>query len=138
MRLLVEDDLPWLHYLFGKRYPRRYDQDTTERWFKQAVITNPLNFYAARTDDAFLVALVAVLPWIPSEPEVNVVGVCAEEDSAWQVVRLLRASIDWSIKRNAARWRISTDTGYDLSSMALRVGARQIRPRYEIDLRKPL
>jgi hypothetical protein len=133
--LLVEDDLPWLHYLFGKRYPKHYDRATTERWFRSFVVKDPLNMFAARTDDAFLVALTAVLPWIPGEPEVNVVGLCAEEDCGWQVVRLLRASIDWARKRNAARWRINTDTDYDVGALALRVGAHEISPRFEIDLR---
>lgn len=135
MRLLVEDDLPWLHYLFGKRYPSHYDQATTERWFRIVVVKDALNTYAARTDDAFLVALTAVLPWIPGEPEVNVVGICAEENCSWQVVKLLRSSIDWARKRNAARWRINTDTAYDVGALALRVGAREISPRFEIDLR---
>lgn len=92
--------------------------------------------FAARTDDAFLVALVAVLPWLPGDPEVNVVGVCAEEDCTWQIVALLRESIEWARKRNAAKWRINTETEYDLSSLALRVGAREIKPRFELNLRE--
>lgn len=135
MRLLDVDDLPWLHDLFGRRYPLIYDARTTERWFRAFVIRDALNMFAARTDDAFLVAMANVLPWLPGEPEVNVVGICAEEDCAWQVIALLRASIDWAQKRNAARWRINTDTGYDVAPLALRVGARQINPRFEIDLR---
>ena len=135
VRLLDLDDLPWLHDLFGRRYPKKYDAATTERWFRAVVTKDALNMYAARTDDAFLVALVAMLPWLPGEPEVNVIGICAEEDSPWQVIALLHSSIDWARKRNAARCRINTDTDYDVAPMALRVGAREIRPRYEIDLR---
>lgn len=135
VRLLDVDDLPWLHYLFGKRYPKHYDQATTERWFRAIVVKDPLHTYAARTDDSFLVAITSVHPWIPSEPEVNVVGICAEEDCTWQVVKLLRSSIDWARKRNAARWRINTDTGYDVGALAFRVGAREVHPRFEIDLR---
>lgn len=135
MRLLDIDDLPWLHDLFGRRYPKHYDRSTTERWFRNIVIKDPLNTLAVRTDDAFLVAITTVLPWIPGEPEVNVVGICAEEDCSWQVVRLLRLSVDWARKRKAARWRINTDTGYDVGALAFRVGAREVQPRFEIDLR---
>lgn len=135
VRLLDIEDLPWLHDLFGRRYPKRYDALTTERWFRAFVVRDPLNMFAARTDDAFLVALTTILPWLPSEPEVNIVGICAEEHCPWQVVKLLRASIEWARLHNAARWRINTDTGYGVSSLALRVGALKIEPRFEIELR---
>jgi hypothetical protein len=134
--LLVEADLPWLHYLFAKRYGERYDADTTARWFKLVVIPEALNFYAARTEDAFIGALTTVLPWLPGEPEVNVIAICADDDAGWQVITLLRASIAWARKRNAARWRICSDTEYDLRPLALRVGAREITSRFEIDLRR--
>jgi hypothetical protein len=136
VRLLIEDDLPWLHALFKKRYPPpRYDALTTERWFRGFAVKDALNLLAVRTDDAFLVAMIVVLPWLPSEPECNVVCICADDDAGWQVIKLLRTSIEWARLRNAARWRLNSDTEYDISPLALRVGAREISPRFELDLR---
>ena len=135
MRLLVESDLGWLHYLFAKRYPG-YDAATTERWFRSVVVKDAMNLYAARTDGAFLVAMNVVLPWTPGEPEVNVVSICADDSAGWQVIRLLRSSIEWARKRNAAKWRLTSDTMFDVWPLADRVGAKQVRPRYEINLRE--
>lgn len=137
MRLLVEDDLPWLHELFRQRYPK-HDALTTERWFRAIASRDAQNLLAIRTGEAFLVAMQTVLPWIPGEPEVNVVAVCADEEghnTPWQVILLLRKSIEWARLRKAARWRLTSDTAYDVGPLALRVGAREIKPRYELDLR---
>lgn len=134
VRLLTEDDLPWLHSLFKKRYPK-HDALTTERWFRAAVCRDAMNMLAVRTDGAILVAMNTVLPWIPSEPEVNIVCICADDNAGWQVIILLRKSIEWARLRNAAKWRLTSDTSYDVWPLALRVGATSIRPRYEIDLR---
>lgn len=133
MRLLLESDLPWLHSIFRRRYPN-HDAHTTERWFLSFALKDA-NMFAARTDDAFLVAMMVVLPWLPGDPEVNVVCICADDDAGWQVIKLLRSSIEWSRKRNAARWRLNSDTGYDVRPMAMRVGAHEVNPRFEIDLR---
>jgi hypothetical protein len=136
VRLLVEDDLPWLHNLFSKRYPDRYDAATTERWFRSVVVKDAMHMYAARTNDAFVVAMMVTMPWLPGHPEVNVVGICADDGAGWQVIKLLRGSIDWARKRNAAVWRLSSDTMYDVWALAERVGAHHVRPRYEINLRE--
>ena len=77
-----------------------------------------------------------VLPWTPSEPEVNIVCICADDNAGWQVIKLLRASIAWARLRNAAKWRLTSDTSYDVWPLAERVGANYIRPRYEINLRE--
>lgn len=134
MRLLDVDDLPWLHSVFRKRYPN-HDAATTERWFRAVVVREVLNIFAARTDDALVVALATVTPWLPGEPEVNIVCICADDDAGWQVINLLRASIEWARKRNAVCWRITSDTDYDVSPLAMRVGAREVHQRFELDLR---
>ena len=134
VRLLTERDLPWLHRLFKKRYPN-HDALTTERWFLNVCCRDALNLLAIRTDDAILVAMNTVLPWIPEEPEVNIVCIAADDDAGFQIVTLLRKSIEWARLRKAARWRLTSDMPYDVWPLAKRVGAREIRPRYEIDLR---
>jgi hypothetical protein len=136
VRLLVEDDLPWLHSLFTKRYPERYDAATTERWFRNVVVKDAMHMYAARTDAAFIVAMQVIMPWLPGDPEVNVVAICADDGAGWQVVKLLRDSIDWARKRNATIWRFASDTEYNVWPLAERVGARRVCPRYEINLRE--
>ena len=136
MRLLTEDDLPWLHPLFAKRYPG-HDAYTTERWFRAVVCKDAMNMFAVRTDGAFLVAMHTILPWMPKDGEVNIVCICADDHAGWQVIALLRKSIEWARHRNAAKWRLTSDTSYDIWPLALRVGATSLRPRYEIDFRSP-
>lgn len=135
MRLLELKDLPWIHYLFHKRYPSSYCYPTAERWYREMVMTNPFTFYAVRTDDAFLIATWVIYAWIPGDPEAHVAVICADENAQFQAITLLRASIAWAKTRHAAKWKVASDTDYDLSALAKRVGATELTARFELDLR---
>ena len=54
----------------------------------------------------------------------------------WDSVRLVRASIEWAVKRQCAYWRLNSDTDYDLGPIAERMGANIRTPRYSMRLRK--
>lgn len=129
-RLMGEADLDWLTYLCKKRYSHAYDSDSTAAWFTNIVLKSPLMFYAIRSQDAFCISMLSITPWIPNSIECNVVFICADDDCMWQALRLLRCSIDWARRRKCTLWRISSDTDYDLRLLALRVGARELSPRY--------
>ena len=124
-----------MHRLALKRYPKSYDIETAERWIRSIVLTNILTYQAIRTDRAYCISMVNILPWTPGDPEVNVVVLCAEPEAGMDAIRLCRASIEWSHKRNAKRWYIQSETDYDLKPIAFRVGARSVRERYYFDLR---
>ena len=88
VRPIFVTDLPWVHGLFKKRYPAAYDWHTTYIWFCHTVLNNPLSIYAARTRDAFILASIITMPWLPQNNECNVVTICADDDAGWQVVKL--------------------------------------------------
>jgi hypothetical protein len=84
--------------------------------------------------NAFSISMLSVVPWLPSEFECNVVAICAEDGCMWEGVKCLRDSIEWARKRKARRWRIVSETGYDLEQIAKRLGAKEIMPRWEMML----
>ena len=127
---MTEADVPWLDYLCKKRYSREYDPEGTTAWFINRVLTAPIMFYAARTQDAFCITMLSTVPWIPMAIEANVVFLCADDDCMWQAMRLLRCSIVWSRRRKCTLWRLSSDTDYNFRPIARRLGATALEPRY--------
>lgn len=129
-----EDDLPWLGYICRKRYSHRYDQEGTEGWFRNIVLKAPLLFYPSRTDNAFTITMLSCVPWLPAEWAADVVFTCADDGAMWEVLSLLRKSIEWARRRRATLWRISSDTDYDIAPLARRVGTHTIGPRHILRL----
>jgi hypothetical protein len=130
---MSHDDLPWLRRIFALRYAN-YDAEHTEAWFSTAVLQNPLAYYAVRTDDAFLIALLRPLPWLPNDFEAHIIVVCADIGKIWQVMPLLRASIDWARHRKAVAWHFQSDTMFDVAPLVRRLGAASLEPRFIIRL----
>jgi hypothetical protein len=129
-----EEDIPWLVFLCVKKYEKRFDRESTEGWYKNIVLKSPLLFLAARTDNAFCISMLSCMPWTPTEFEVNVIMLCADDGAMWETLPLLRYSIAWSRQRKCKIWRLCSDTVFDLKPLANRVGAREISPRYMLDL----
>lgn len=94
----------------------------------------PLAFWPVRTDDAFLIAMISSVPWLPAEWECNIPMVCADDGAAWQAMALLRESVEWAKRRRCATWRVVSETDFDLGPMAVRLGATEISPRYVLRL----
>ena len=132
IRLLTEHDIPWLNYLCKKRYSNRYDSSTTENWFRNIVLKSPMTFYATRSDGAFQISMLSVMPWLPADAEANVIFVCADDNKMWEAMRLLRDSLEWARKRKCALWRLSSDTDFDFPGVAKRLGCTEVSPRYVI------
>jgi hypothetical protein len=131
---MTESDVSWLHMLFAKRYASQYDATTSENWFKNYVLKSPILFYPARTQNAFCISLLSLVPWAPNQIECNVVAVCADDGAMWETARLLRASIDWARRRKALTWRICSETDHNLAALAKRVGATEVWPRFVLRL----
>jgi hypothetical protein len=127
---MTEDDLDWLTYLCRKRYAHSYEPETTRAWFSNIVLKSPMMFYAIRSQDAFVITMLSIVPWLPNDIDANVIFICADDDAMWQAFKLLRRSIEWSKRRRATLWRLSSDTDYDLRAIAKRLGATEITPRF--------
>ena len=134
IRLMHEGDLPWLAWLCRKKYSHHYDQEGTEGWFRNIALKAPLLFLPIRTDNAFTITMLSCLPWLPSEWCADVVFTCADDGAMWEVVGLLRRSVEWSRRRRASVWRIMSDTDYDIAPLAHRMGAKAIMPRFVLRL----
>jgi len=131
---MLEQDIPWALDLGRRRYGERFDVIATEGWFRNLVLKGPMVFLPIRTADAFLVAMVTVLPWFPADWECNVILICAEEGALWQACALARVSIDWARKRRCVEWRISSETEFSVQPIARRVGAEELTSRYRKSL----
>jgi len=132
--LLTENDLPWLIFLCKKKYGNDYDEATCEGWFRNIVLKGPLMFRPARTANAFAISMISTLPWRPAEFECSIVFVCADDGHMWEAFKLMRDSIAWARKRRCVRWRLTSETDVDLHQMAIRLGAKQISPRFTLEL----
>jgi hypothetical protein len=129
-RLLVESDLPWMIELAQRRFPA-FNPVAARSWFVNEVLTND-RYFAMRTEDAFLIAVLSSMPWT-SRTEAIVLILITADDKPWQVVRLLRESINWARQRKAAHWHFWMDDA-DAGALARRVGARENTSRYRMDL----
>ena len=134
-RLLTEDDIPWLFDMSTRRYPR-YDRIATELWFRNLVLKTPLLYLPQRTENAFSVSMLAYTPWFPNDWECHVVFICAETHAEWEAMRLMRASVAWARSRKCTIWRVSSDTDSDLTMFARRLGAKEVSPRFTINLKE--
>lgn len=134
-RLVVEGDIPWMAALAERRYPRNYDIEAAEMWMRNIVLRQPMVFYPIRTDHAFMVTMVSLLPWTPGEPEAMVCLLCSEEGHIWDGVKLARASLEWALRRNCARWGFNSDTEFDIGPIVKRMGLVERCPRYVVNLR---
>lgn len=128
-------DLPWLHDLCRRRYAEDYDDDHTQEWFLNIVLRNPLMFYAVRSENAFTVAYINTFPWLPGAMECNITFICADDGKGWEALMLLRQTVAWAKKRNCKWWNLASDTDTDLGPIARRIGAREVWPRYRMELR---
>ena len=135
VRPLTQEDLPWLRYICRKRYSDTYDAYTTERWFVERVLKEPLQWYAVRTSDAFLLAIITSQAWRPRDWYVDPVFICADDGAMWQAMALLRASQRWGEMRGCRYWRLCGDTDFDLTPMGLRLGAKLVFPRIVKELK---
>ena len=128
--LLTENDIPWLWDICKRRYDSRYDPISTELWFRNRVLKEPLLFLPQRMPNSFCISALAVLPWLPSDFNCNVAFICAEEGHGWEAMKLLRASREWARMRKCKTWALASDTPVDLKQLAWRLEATEIHPRY--------
>jgi hypothetical protein len=120
--------------LCHKRYSSRFDAQSTEAWFRNIVLKNPLLFYPTRTDNAFAISMLSCSPWFPTEFDCHVLMACADDGAMWELLKVLRASVEWARKRKVTWWRITSETNIDLWPLARRCGAHLQSPRSELRL----
>jgi len=133
VRRCTDDDVPWAMSLFKRRYPNRYDFETTESWVRNVVLRNPGLSLAVRTANAFLAAILIARPWLPADWECHVVAVYADFGHTWETVPLLKYSISWAKERKASSWRFQSDTGQRIGPLMKRIGAVE-ESHYKLEL----
>jgi hypothetical protein len=117
-----------------RRYPKHYDIDCAATWVVNAVLKNPIQYYATRSANAFQVTNLTTTPWTPKTFKADIVAVCADHGKMWELLPLFRDSIRWARERDAFAWRFQTDTQYDLAPIMKRLGIEQLTPRYVLEL----
>jgi hypothetical protein len=138
LRRLEERDRPWLVDLCKRRYPPYYDAVTADHWLRHVVLTNPIQYYATRTANAFQITNLTTTAWAPTIFKADIVFICCDHDKMWEAIPLLRDSIQWAKDRYAVAWRFETETDYDLAPIMKRLGVGTRTPRYILDLRANL
>jgi hypothetical protein len=134
VRLLTEDDLPWLIHLGQRRYSTAFDAFSTEMWFRNNVLKSPLIFFPARTDHAFTICMIVTDAWLPGQRICNSLLLNSEEGAVWEEITLMRAAVEWARKRQCAEYRIWSDTEVDLTPVAVRVGGQPTAVRLTVKL----
>jgi hypothetical protein len=120
--------------LCKRRYDSRYSPETADVWLTNVVLKNPIQYYATRSADAFQITNLTTTPWTPATFKADIVFVAADHGRMWQILPLLRDSINWARDRRAAVWRFETETDFDLAPIMRRLGATDITPRYHLEL----
>ena len=129
-RLFTEQDIFWVVWLGRKRYPKDYDPMGAEGWLRNTVLKQPLMFLPMRTQNAFAVSMISVKPWTPSVNECHLAAICCDDGAMYEGVKLCRWSIEWAKLRKCSLWSMSSDTEYDFTMLAKRIGATEIGPRF--------
>jgi hypothetical protein len=134
IRLLVPSDFPFMWELAQRRLPDRvFASEAAQEWFLQQVLIRQDLYLPIRTSDAFLIAMLSLVPWNLSSRECLVLFLVTDEHAIWQGLSLLRGSIKWAKMSGAAHWHIWHDHS-DAGILARRVGAKLNTPRYRLDL----
>lgn len=133
VRFIGPADVQWFMDLGLRRYPRDWSPIGTEAWLRQRVLPNPASHLAIRSDHAAVVVTITYQPWTPNKFEAIVSTTMAEPGAVWELMPLLRASIEWAKRRRCVSWRIASETEYELGPLARRVGATDGKPYYMIE-----
>jgi hypothetical protein len=116
--------------LAKQRYSNRTDWAAAEMWFRNIVLKGPMVFLPLRTDHAFLVGMITVVPWRPAEWEAIMMWLCSEDGFMWEALALLREGAAWAKRRKCVEFRISSETTFDIAPLAKRIGAKELRPQW--------
>jgi hypothetical protein len=117
-----------------RRYDPRYDFIGAEMWFRNIVLKQPMVFLPIRSQDAFAIGMLSTVPWRPQEVECNVAMVCADFGALWQAVTLMRVTLAWARQRKCIKWRVTSETDFDLGPIAHKLGAEKEPYRYVVKL----
>lgn len=120
--------------LAKRRYDEAYDFIGAEMWFRNIVLKSPMVYLPIRSQDAFAIGMLSTVPWRPQEVECNVVMVCADFGALWQAVTLMRATLEWAKRRKCIKWRVTSETDFDLGPIAIKLGAEKEPSRYVVRL----
>lgn len=125
LRRATASDIPFLLAIAQKAYPEGFDVAASKAWLEK-VITLP-NALVLRRERSGLVASLTTNFWQPSVLRCAVVFLAGDDPSPWELMSLVRASIEWGKQSGAKTWRLLNErNGVDISAIAARVGARPL------------
>jgi hypothetical protein len=133
---MTPEDVQWISELFEGRYGPRYNWPATQLWYLNIVLKAPMQFFPIRTDNALCITSIGLEPWHPQELEAFINTLVSRPNATWEVLELLRESVDWAKKRGCTRWRFQSDTGNDIAPLMKRLGAKEIDPRFAIEFKE--
>lgn len=131
IRRVGMDDVPWLLSLAYKRYGA-FDPGWVLLRLAEAM-SRKHDWLVARSARAFVIANLFLPPWRECQPECNIVVLCAEPGAVWDAVRVARYSVEWAKEKGCLHWWLGSETSYDISPIAKRIGASQAMPRFRMD-----
>ena len=131
LREATADDVPWIMSLGYSRYGP-YDPGPVLSHIIHLIRSDHALFI--RNDRAFAIGTLFVPPWRLTPPECNVLMLCSEPGAVWDAVRCLRRVVSWAKDKGCIKCWFGSETEYDISAVAKRVGGVQEQPRFRIDL----
>lgn len=132
VRVITPSDVDWFIDLGLRRYPVDWSPIGTELWLRN-IIASPATCLALRSDNAAIVVTVTSNRWTPNKFEALAQTVMAEEGCMWELFPLLRAAQDWAARKRCGKFKMATETAYDLGPIAKRIGLHEA-VYYEMDL----
>lgn len=127
------DDIPWILSLAHERY-EAFDPGRVLVFLLETLKAPTAIILKGDHQDAVLIASTVVPPWHPKRKECHVLFLFARPGAHWQAVKLLRACISWARLQGCVKWRFHSDTSHDVGALARRVGARENKPMYVLEL----
>jgi hypothetical protein len=109
-----------------------YDEDVARTWAISSMLNPNIAFF--RTDRAFGGVALAPVFYEPGPGHGVAVFLACRKDAPFQLCQILRSMIAWSRSRGATKFDFGEDTGMNLAVLAKRIGAKQGRPHYRVDL----
>jgi hypothetical protein len=138
IRRVTEADIPWLHDLCARAYPKGYfNPEDAEKWVRYMIANAMLDsstHLVLRGDRSWLVAFVQSLPWNMAQKVARLLPVSSLGSARREIEEMVRIAVDWARKKGAGEFHFATITGVDLGPIVLPLGAKPSSPAYVLRL----
>lgn len=112
-------DMAWGMRLALASYPQ-YDLTCAVSWVTTHI--NDANLRFVRTEHALGIATISRKFWTPGVLEGAVIALFCEPGNTWDALAVVRSLAAWAKEKGAVSLELSSDTVYDVSALAKRLG----------------